>query len=84
MTKNIEKKVKVLKGEVVSDAMDKTVVVNISRVKTHVLYHKKFTLNKRYKAHDENNEYKVGDIIEISPCKPISKDKKYIVIKKIS
>ncbi len=84
MTKSVEKKIKVIRGKVISDIMDKTVVVDIERVKTHNLYHKKYTLNKKYKAHDEKNEYKNGDTVEIAPTKPISKDKKYIVINKIS
>lgn len=84
MTKSTEKKVKIIRGEVVSDSMDKTVVINASRIKTHNLYHKKFTLNKKYKAHDENNEFRIGDIVEIAPSKPFSKDKNYIVINKIS
>jgi len=84
MAENNTKKTKLLRGSVISDAMDKTVIVNISSVKTHRLYHKKFIVNKKYKAHDEKNQYKAGDVVEISPVRPISKDKHYNVINKVS
>ena len=71
------------KGIVVSDKMDKTVVVLVDRVKTHPLYKKKFTVSKKYKADDRENQYKLGDIIEIVSTKPISKDKKYRVLRKV-
>ena len=78
------KKVKVLRGVVVSDSMDKTVVVEVSRVKTHPLYGKKFATHQRYKAHDAENVYKKGDEVEMSSCRPYSKDKKFIVVNKIN
>lgn len=71
------------KGIVVSDKMDKTVVVNIQRVVEHPLYKKKFTLSKKYKADDPENQYKVGDTVEIVGVAPISKDKKYKVVRKL-
>ena len=71
------------KGTVVSDKMDKTVVVNIQRVVEHPLYKKKFTLSKKYKADDPENQYKVGDTVEIVGIAPVSKDKKYKVVRKI-
>ncbi|MCX6809066.1 MAG: 30S ribosomal protein S17 [Candidatus Berkelbacteria bacterium] len=67
------------RGLVISDKMDKTVVVRIDRVATHRLYKKKFTLSQNYKAHDEKNEYKVGDLVEIVETAPISRDKKFKV-----
>ena len=70
-------------GSVVSDKMDKTVVVEVERVKTHPIYQKQFTVSKKYKADDQNNEYKVGDIVEIASCKPISKDKKFKVVRRV-
>ncbi len=79
-----DKKIKRIKGVVISEAMDKTIVANVSRVITHPLYHKKYAVTKKYKAHCEENNYKIGDVVELAPCKPISKDKHYIVIKKIS
>lgn len=71
-------------GLVVSDKMDKTVIVLISRLKKHPLYKKQYTVTKKYKAHDQNNEYKVGDSVLISETKPISRDKKYKVVSKVS
>ena len=71
-----------LKGEVVSDKMDKTVVVVVKRLVTHPLYKKKYTISKKYKAHDEKNEYKVGDFVEIEQVSPISKEKKWRVVGK--
>jgi small subunit ribosomal protein S17 len=84
MKENDNKKIKLIKGTVVSDAMDKTVVVSVTLVKTHRLYHKKYFVNKKYKVHDENNQYKNGDIVEISSVKPISRDKHYKVINKVA
>jgi small subunit ribosomal protein S17 len=75
---------KLIRGVVVSDKMDKSVVVSVARVKTHPLYHKNFTVNKRYKAHDSENSCKNGDVVEISQVKPMSKNKTHIVIRKIS
>jgi small subunit ribosomal protein S17 len=71
---------KVLKGVVVSDKMDKTVVVSVSRFVKHPFYGKFYKVNKKYKAHDENNQYKIGDILEIMSVRPLSKDKKFKVI----
>jgi small subunit ribosomal protein S17 len=68
------------KGVVVSDKMDKTVVVAVDAFKTHPKYKKKFKVTNRYKAHDEENKYKTGDIVEIVPCRPISKGKSYKVV----
>ncbi|MFA4996450.1 MAG: 30S ribosomal protein S17 [Patescibacteria group bacterium] len=72
------------KGIVVSDKMDKTVVVSIDRVKAHPLYKKKYTVSKKYKADDQENQYKIGDVVEIVSVKPISKDKKYKVLRKVA
>ena len=68
---------KILKGIVVSDKMDKTVVVSVSRFVKHPKYGKFYSVNKKYKAHDETNKYKTGDKVEIIETRPISKDKKY-------
>ena len=67
---------------VVSDVMQKTVVVKVDHKKRHPKYKKSYTVSKRYKAHDENNEYKVGDKVVIEAIKPMSKDKKFKVISK--
>ena len=72
-----EKKQKTLRGTVVSDKMDKTVVVAVSRFVKHPLYGKYYQITKKYKAHDEDNKYKAGDKVEIVETKPISKDKKF-------
>lgn len=71
-------------GEVVSDRMEKTVVVKVSRFAPHAKYKKYISLDKRIKAHDENNESKTGDKVIIRESKPISKDKQFVVVKKIS
>ena len=68
------------KGVVVSDKMNKTVVVAVDSFKTHPKYKKKHKVTERYKAHDEENKYKVGDVVEIVPCRTISKDKSYKVV----
>jgi small subunit ribosomal protein S17 len=68
------------KGIVVSDKMAKTVVVSVESLKTHAKYKKKYKSTKKYKAHDEEGKYKVGDAIEIIPCRPMSKDKRYKVV----
>jgi small subunit ribosomal protein S17 len=65
------------KGLVVSDKMEKTIVVAVTEFKTHSKYKKKYKSTKRYKVHDEAGKYKTGDVVEIAPCRPISKDKKY-------
>jgi small subunit ribosomal protein S17 len=71
---------KKLTGTVVSDKMDKTVVVNVSRYVAHKKYGKYFKIDKRYKAHDEKNQAKVGEIVSIRECRPMSKDKSFEVI----
>ena len=71
-----------LTGKVVSDKMDKTVVVNVQRYVAHKKYGKFYKIDKRYKAHDENNEYKIGDDVIIEECRPLSKDKNFIVVGK--
>lgn len=70
---------KVLRGRVVSDKMDKTVVVLVERVFRHPLYKKTVIKSKKYKAHDENNECRVGDIVEIMETRPLSKEKYFRV-----
>ena len=70
-------------GLVVSDKMDKTVVVEVDSKKRHAKYKKSYTSTKRYKAHDELNEYHTGDKVLIESTRPISKDKKFKVVKKV-
>jgi len=71
-----------LKGVVVSDKMQKTVVVSVSRFIKHPLYGKFYKVSKKYKAHDEENKSKIGDNVEIVETKPISKDKHFKVVYK--
>ncbi len=75
-----KKNKRVLKGVVVSDKMDKTVVVLVGRFVKHPKYKKYYTVNKKYHAHDERNQYKVGDEVEIIETRPISKRKSFAVI----
>ncbi len=76
----MEKKQVVLKGKVVGDKMDKTITVEVARVKTNTKYQKKYSVSRKFKVHDEKNQYKVGDKVEFVTCRPISKDKKWRVI----
>ncbi len=66
-------------GTVTSDKMEKTVVVSIVRVTRHPLYGKVIKTNKKFKAHNEDNDAKMGDRVRIRECRPISKDKKFFV-----
>jgi small subunit ribosomal protein S17 len=72
-----------LQGKVVSDKMMKTVVVEVSRYVKHPKYGKYYSIDKKIKAHDENNEYKVDDMVEIVATKPYSKGKSFMVTKKV-
>ena len=84
MKKSKPKKIiRILKGTVVSDKMEKTVVVEVERLKIHPKYKKRYKVSKRYKAHDEKNEYKKGDKVIIQETRPISKEKRWKVIKKM-
>ncbi len=71
-------------GTVISDKMDKTIVVRIDEVKRHAKYHKSYKVSKKFKAHDEANEFHVGDKVVIEESRPISKDKKFKAIRKVS
>lgn len=80
---NTTAKRQTLQGTVVSDKMQKTVVVNVSRFVKHPKYGKYYSINKKIKAHDENGQYKAGDVVEIVATKPYSKDKSFVVTKKV-
>lgn len=71
---------RVLKGVVVSDKGDKTIVVNVERRIMHPLYKKFITRSKRYAAHDAENRFKTGDRVSIQECAPISKSKRFAVV----
>ena len=70
---------KQLIGLVASDKMAKTVVVEVTRRMIHPVYHKYVQSRQRYKAHDENNDAKVGDRVLIEECRPLSRDKRWRV-----
>lgn len=73
-----------LRGTVSSDKMDKTVVVTVERVKEHPIYRKKYKVTTKFKAHDEKNSCQVGDLVDIVESRPISKDKRWVVEKKVT
>ena len=66
-------------GRVVSDKMDKTVVVRVDRLHRHRLYKKVVKSAKKYKAHDEQNECRIGDLVRIVESRPLSKEKRWVV-----
>ncbi|MBS6525450.1 MULTISPECIES: 30S ribosomal protein S17 [Aedoeadaptatus] len=71
---------KVISGKVVSDAMDKTIVVAVETFKSHPIYNKRFKNTKKYKVHDENNEASVGDTVRAMETRPLSKDKRFRLV----
>ena len=78
-TKKVPRK---LKGVVVSNKMNKTIVVAVEEVKKHPKYKKYYTAVKKFKAHEESGSYKIGDHVEIVETRPISKDKRWKVLNK--
>ncbi len=68
-------------GVVVSDKSDKTIVVRVESVKKHPKYQKRYTVSQKYKVHDEKNEFKTGDKVSFVECRPLSRDKRWRVIK---
>jgi small subunit ribosomal protein S17 len=76
--RNNNRKVQI--GKVVSDKMDKTIVVAVETYKKHSLYHKRIRYTKKFKAHDENNDAKIGDTVKIMETRPLSKDKNWRVV----
>ncbi|MDD5221019.1 MAG: 30S ribosomal protein S17 [Candidatus Paceibacterota bacterium] len=73
-----------LTGRVVSNKMQKTIVVEVESVKLHQKLQMRYKSHMRYKAHDEKNECNIGDTAVIEECKPISKDKKWRVVERIA
>ena len=71
---------RIMQGVVVSDKMGKTIVVNVERKFPHPLYKKFIKRSKRYHVHDEDNKFKMGDIVNIQECRPLSKSKRWEVI----
>ena len=70
---------RVLIGRVLSNRMDKTVVVEVERKKRHPLYGKVIAMRKRYKAHDEENSCEIGDVVEMIESRPMSREKRWLV-----
>lgn len=75
---------RVLQGRVVSDSMNKTVVVAVATTKEHPIYRKKYKVTTKFKAHDESNDYKVGDLVEITETRPLSATKHWQVARKLT
>jgi small subunit ribosomal protein S17 len=78
MSERNERRVQI--GKVVSDKMDKTIVVAVETYKKHELYHKRIKHTKKFKAHDENNAAKAGDVVKIMETRPLSKDKRWRLV----
>ncbi len=82
--KSVRNKRKVLIGQVISDKMDKTIVVKYDIIKRHPLYDKNIVKTNKFKVHNPENKAKLGDIVEIMECRPISKTKKWRLVRIIS
>jgi small subunit ribosomal protein S17 len=67
-------------GKVVSDKMDKTITVTVETYKKHTLYGKRVKYTKKFKAHDEQNQAKIGDLVRIMETRPVSKDKRWRLV----
>jgi small subunit ribosomal protein S17 len=76
--------IRTLRGTVVSDKMDKTVVVAVQTTKEHPLYRKKYKVTTKFKAHDEGNTCHIGDLVEITETRPLSRDKRWLVARKVT
>lgn len=74
---------KQLTGKIISNKMQKTVVVSVERIKEHPKYKRRYMVRKNYKAHCQEGEFQEGDKVIIEECRPISKDKKWKVINKL-
>ena len=75
-------KLKLQSGVVVSDNMDKSIVVKVERKVKHPIYKKTIKRSKKFVTHDENNECKIGDLVEIAECRPLSKRKRFRLYKR--
>jgi small subunit ribosomal protein S17 len=75
---------RVLEGVVVSDKNDKTIVVKVERRLTHPVLKKTVRLSKKYHAHDEKNDAKVGDVVRIEETRPLSKQKRWTLLEKVA
>jgi len=75
---------RILRGKVVSDKADKTITVLVERTKRHPLYRKNYRVSTKFLVHDEKNEFRSGDIVEITESRPLSAKKRWTVVKKIT
>ncbi len=75
---------RILRGTVSSNKMDKTVVITVNRVKEHPLYRKKYSVSTKFKAHDATNVCNIGDVVEVTESRPLSRDKRWVVTRVIS
>ncbi len=75
---------KQLTGTIVANKMQKTIVVKVERIKEHPKYLRRYRISKKYQAHVEQGEYKIGERVIIEECRPISKNKRWRVIKKLT
>lgn len=80
MTKETQKRKRRLTGMIVSDKMQKTRVIAVTRLKKHPKYLKYYKVTAKFKAHDEKNEYRAGDKVVIEETRPLSKDKRWTII----
>lgn len=81
--KTMDKNPRKLKGTVTSDKMEQTAVVTVTNLKKHSKYHKYFKQSSKFKAHNDGNQYKEGDEVIIQETKPLSKDKRWIIVSKV-
>jgi small subunit ribosomal protein S17 len=81
MSEEKQKSIRTVRGQVVSDKMNKTITVLVERKVKHPLYGKVVRRSTKYHAHDEKNESKIGDIVVIEQCKPIAKTKAWKLLK---
>ncbi len=79
-----KKKVRTRKGKVISDKMDKSIVVAVETLVEHKKYRKKYRSTKKYKVHDPENKARIGDIVEFVECRPISKEKRHKLVQVVS
>ena len=84
MTPNNSPKHRTLQGVVTSDKMQKTRVVSVTRLKQHPKYLQYYKVTRRFKAHDEKKEYKIGDKVTILEVRPMSKDKRWRIVSKLN
>jgi small subunit ribosomal protein S17 len=80
MAETKQKHIQKFRGTVVSDKMAKTIVVKVDRTVMHPKYKKSYSVSRKYKVHDEDKKYKVGDVVTFVGCRPVSRDKRWRVL----